>query len=566
MGIISSLLSPMEVTLASTPVSIGTPFNTNKGITSKDRVKREQLEEDYRFDPTIFNIINTCLQVSSHAGFKIKTKTSKWQVWYDKFFSEIGTIGEETTVSELVEYILQDMLMYGNSFVELIYDDETDSKVVDLHMLPEKKMDYVKTSTGEIITDKYGKSIGYTLTLPWGYESSTDGDKVPKQFEDLASVGTNQIFFLPHRVAHFKLFTYGERFYGIGLIEPAHLSSFRKRMIEEARANEIYTRGANTIIATVGNETHQATTQILSDTLKQIANFKHDRYFAFPDYVKIGTLPIDQNNAIDETLKYLTLAQATSAGIPFALANSSGEATNRQTLSNQQQILELRLEKIITKFTECFTKFILKRIAKTNEIPEIAEIKFGDIRVEEKNDKSKRIVEYAKINAIAPEELRDYIISTEDIEISEEKYQTWKKEKNKIEKPQDTKEKEPSEKDSNEKESKEQLNQKVKLSEKKTVELGGFYMPQITKVANVSNYSDKNLLDRHKILHVLFGKLEEGFAIEWTFEEIFIEHKKILEVLQDRKMEHIAPINWLDLINENFNKNEIHYIREGKNG
>ncbi|MFW6172920.1 MAG: phage portal protein family protein [Elusimicrobiota bacterium] len=437
MGFVSNLLGYQEVNLSKSAVSLGAPIGTNKGVTSKDRVKRELLEEDYRFDPVIFSIINKPLQFMMHAGFKIKTKTARWQKRYDDFFENIGQIGEETTIDELAEYILQDMLMYGNSFVELVYDAKTDSKVVDLHILPEKKMDYAKNANGEIVTDRFGRPVGYVMEMPFGYDAGKQGDQVPEQFKRQVSRDPNQIFFLPKRIAHFKLFTYGQRFYGLGLIEPAHTASYRKRMIEEARANEIYTRGANTIIASVGDENHEAGTQELTDVLNQIANFKHDRYFAFPRWVKIDTLPIDQNHAVDDTLKYLTVSQATSAGIPLSLATGNGEATNRSTLAVQQQVLEVCLEDIIRKFSSCFNKFVLRRIAKTNKIPEVAEVVWGDIRSEEKNDKAKRIQQYVKYGIIAPEEARDYVNSTEDLEIDDEKYKSWKNPKGLP--PEDTK-------------------------------------------------------------------------------------------------------------------------------
>lgn len=535
MGFVSSILGYKEVTLAASAVSVGNPFSTNKGISSRDRVKRELLEEDYRFDPVIFSIINKPLQFIMHAGFEIKTNTARWQKWYDGFFENIGMIGEETTVDELVEYIIQDMLMYGNSFVELVYDAKTDSKVIDLHVLPEKNMDYAMNNKKEIVTDIYGKPVGYILSMPMGYDASKQGDAVPKEYKGEISKGSNQIFFLPKRVAHFKLFTYGDRFYGLGLIEPAHTASFRKRMIEEARANEIYTRGANTIIASVGDENHEAGTQELTDVLNQIANFKHDRYFAFPKWVQINTLPVDQNQAVDDTLKYLTTNQATSAGIPLSLATGNGEATNRSTLAVQQQVLEVCLEDVVRKFSSCFNKFILKRIARTNQIVEIAKIKFGDVRSEEKNEKSQRLIQYVSIGSLSPEELRDYIYSTEDIEISDDKYAAWKEEKNNAPKM-------PTEKTS-----KDEIN-KESLMQKSIVELGGFYMPEVRKEFNPEKSSKQLLMEYHDNLHALWQKRSEGFQIGWTFAEIADLHQRILNQFDKLKIVHIAPINDLDKI------------------
>ena len=271
MGLIGDLISGRQVVELARSQASPSPQTLPYGIKSTDRVKREELETDYRFDPQTFNIINKQLQLILHAGFRIKTKTSRWQKWYDDFFENIGFVGDDTTKEELVEYIIQDMLMYGNSFVELVYDSK-DKKIVDLKMIPEKKMDYAKNSNKEVAVDKYGKPIGYVMNLPYGYSGRGLGDEVPQEYRTKVSIDSNQIFLLPKRIAHFKLHTYGDRFYGIGLIEPAHKSTYRKMKIEDARANEVYTRGSNTLIATVGNTDHEPTDQEISDTLDLFCN------------------------------------------------------------------------------------------------------------------------------------------------------------------------------------------------------------------------------------------------------------------------------------------------------
>lgn len=427
MGFLSSALGYSSViTLASSKMS-GRPVSTNKGARSTGRIDRKLLEEDYRYDPVTFNIINKQLQIMLHAGFLIKTTKTIYQKEYDEFFENIGDVGEETTKEELVEYILQDMLMYGNSYVELVYKNgDINNEVVDLTIISEKKMDFAKNGKKEIVVDRWGRPVGYVMKLPYGTSSRNLGDDVPKPYDKVVTRNSNEIFFLPQRIAHFKLHTYGERFYGIGLIEPSHASTTRKRKIEEARANEIYTRGANTIIAYVGDSEHDPTKQNLQDTLDNISNWKYDRYFAFPNWVKLDTIQMNDSDATDKTLDYLRVNQAASAGMPLAFATGAGEATNRATLNNQQQILELSLEFVLKKFGSAFNKYVLKRIAKSNGIKEVAKITFGNVKAEEKNDKHKRIVTAVSIGAMAPEEARAYILEVEDILPNEKAYNDFR--------------------------------------------------------------------------------------------------------------------------------------------
>jgi len=425
MGFLSDTLKGVSAVNLARGEAAGRPMGIPLGVKGTDRVKREELERDYRFDPVTFNTINKQLQLILRAGFQIKSKTARWQKWWDQFFEDIGFVGEEVTKEELIEYILQDMLMYGNAFVELIYDSK-DKKVVDLKLIPEKKMDYALNNNKEIAVDMYGKPLGYVMNLPFGYSAEGKGDPVPQEYRSKISKDSNQIFFLPKRIAHFKLHTYGERFYGIGLIEPAHKSTNRKMLLEDARTNEIYTRGANTIIATVGNEDHEPGPQEISDVLDQVSNFKHNRYFSFPYWVKLDTLPIQDSKVVDETLSYLKLNQTASSGMPMAMATGEGETANKQTLQTMHMTLELSLEQIVKKFSSAFRKYVLKRIAETNNIPEVASIDFGDIIAEEKDSKNERLMAAVRNGVLAPDEVRPYMLSAEDIEENEKAYKAFR--------------------------------------------------------------------------------------------------------------------------------------------
>lgn len=539
MGFISDTLGLTAVNLANAE-SIGRPLALPYGIKSTDRVDRRELENDYRFDPIIFNTINKQTQLIMRAGFQIKTKTARWQKFWDDFFENIGFIGEEVTKEELVEYILNDMLMYGNCFVELVYDSK-DEKIVDLTIIPEKKMDYAKNANKEVAIDEQGKPIGYVLNLPFGVSARGKGDVVPAKYKNKVSLDSNQVFMLPKRVAHFKLHTYGERFYGIGLIEPAHKSTYRKMMIEEARTNEVYTRGANTIIAKVGSVDHEPGDQEIQDTLEQIANFKHNRYFALPYWIDIQTLDVQDNSVAEKVLEHLKVNQIASTGTPMAIASCEGETANKQTLQTMNLVLELSLEHIAKKFSSQFRKWVLRPIAKTNNIPEVAEIKFGDIIAEDKNDKSNRLLAAVMKGVLAPEEVRPYILNAEDLQENPEAYKafrnTAKSNPKKIPSAPF-----PSEGD-NPEVAKEEMAQNLQA-----VELGGFHMPVISKRFDPKKLNDVDLMNKHQKLHVLWSKLEQGYTVGWSFEEIHLKHKEILKELDKRGIEHLSPINKLDLV------------------
>jgi len=556
MGFISRALGSNQVVmLASGKKSPAVPMSINYAAQDKQRIPRSVLEEDYKYDPLTFNIINKNLQLMTHAGFKIKTKTARAQKFYDEFFAGIGDVGEQVTDKELVEYILQDLLMYGNSYVELIYNKaNVDDKVLDLRVIPEKYMDYAKNSSGDIALDKTGKPLGYVMELGYGSSKKGRGDEVPKEYKNIISVEGTQIFFLPQRIAHFKLFTYGDRFYGLGLIESSHSSTFRKLKIEDARTNEIYTRGANTIIATVGDNEHEPSPQDLKQVLDNISNFKHDRYFSFPKWVKIDTLSTDDNQSVDRTLDYLRINQASTAGMPMAIITGQGETANKQTLDTQQFILELSLQCIVNKFASSFKKFILKPIAESNHVQEMADIIFGDIVAEDKTSKNDRLTSAVRNGILAPEEVRPYLLGAEGLEEDKKAYTQFREtEKAKPKKlPSAPFPEAGAEDPTGEAEApgkpKTELMAIPHESSKKAVELGGFHMPDIRRSVDYATISEYMVVRRHQVLHILWDKLKDGFTLGWTFEELYREHKRTVNRLKVLKLAHLQPINGLDTI------------------
>jgi len=281
MGLFSKYLGTETVVhlARSTSLPVGNPIGVIPSKSSP-RLDSEAIDVVYGQDSTTFNIINKQVQLIMHPGFYLKSENKSTQKKFDEFFEGIGIVGEEITFEELMEYVVKDELMYGNAFVELIYN-ETDNMIVDLRNLPSGKMDYAKDSHGRVAIDRWGKPVGYVLNLPTGTRPTNPGDPLPEEYERLVNLSSNQVFFLPKRIAHFKINAVGDKYYGIGIISPAYISTMRKIKIEEAQTNSIYTRGTYPVIATVGNETHEATTQELTDVVEQLANLKHDRYFCW---------------------------------------------------------------------------------------------------------------------------------------------------------------------------------------------------------------------------------------------------------------------------------------------
>ena len=410
----------------------GRPFtNSSDSDKSTERPSLEDIEKIIFQDPQTFGTLTRIRQLIMYPGFEIKADVKGSQSEWDSFFKNIGQIGLRMNKEEIMDAVVQDSTWYGKHWIELVYDT-TDTKIVDLKPIDAKKMDFARNSSGDVaIDDVTGEPLGYIMKL--GYGARGLGDEIPYELKRKISRGSGEVFLLPKRIALIRLFPYGNRMDSIGLVETAYQSIKRKLAIEEAQTNSIYARGTYPVIGYVGSETHEPKPQEMVDTLDSLSNMKHNRYQVFPYTTKIEALEVKQSDIVESTLQYLRHNIGASTGLPLAFAIGTGEATNRSTLATQQQVLEVTLQAIVNKITSDFKKYVLDKISEVNNIKGSAHIKWGDISVEEKNDKSNRLIASVNSGIIAPEEARKYVLKVEDLEEDQSAYKKFREPK--VEKP-----------------------------------------------------------------------------------------------------------------------------------
>ena len=353
----------------------------NKIKAMNPQVAFEELEMAFKTDAINFNAINKSVQMIMSGGFKNFIHKNKRVIEkYRKFFEEIGYVGKDTTFEELLESIFRCQMVYGNAFVELIFNEE-DTEIVDLAMIDPKKIDYAKTEDNKIILDRDGKPIGYVIKLEQG--TYAEGDEIPKDYENRIKVGSQGIFILAKRICHFKLYTIGDEFYGIGLLEAAYRSVIYKKNIEKGQANSIYARGFSPLVAFVGNERRMATPKDIEGVLEKLKRLNYQRYESFPDWVKLQAIEMNNSDLTTTALKDLRTDQIASLSAPEALVSGSGEATNRATLGDQRILWEFTLKDIIKKTISYFKKYILKALDKYNGYGGVPDIEWGELRAED---------------------------------------------------------------------------------------------------------------------------------------------------------------------------------------
>ena len=411
------------ITLDSHPNIDAKPV-TASTYTHLKRTDPKELEFTYLFDPITFNSINKLTQTITSAGYELRAESEKVENYFIGFFENIGKVGKTETYEQMISTIYQNLMIYGKHFIEIIYAEGKKvkplTKVMDLVSLDPKGMDYARDSSGKIYLDENGNPIGYVQNLPYGTNSKGKGDEIPKGIT-LQNSGSGSVIFLRReRIAHFQLYTYGDGFDGIGLIEPAYKSIVRKQNIEEAFANNLYLKG-NVVMDMVGDQEHYPTPDMITNSSEKLSKMQYNRFFSFPYWHNIKVLDVGDTQSLENAMKYYREDQTASLGLPLAFALGSGEATNRATLSNQQKFLEYTLRDVVKRVVSQIRKKLFRPISEGEGFNEVPTLIWGDIGAEDKNEKAKRLVAYTnqKIGILKPEDVRAYAIKSEELGISD---------------------------------------------------------------------------------------------------------------------------------------------------
>ena len=323
----------------------------------------------------------------------------------------------------MIPTIYQNLMIYGKHFIEIIYAEGKKikplTKVVDFLSLDPKSMDYVRDQQGKIYLNESGNPVGYVQKLPYGTSAEGKGDKPPKGVSIQNLGGGEVIFLLPKRIAHFKLYTYGDGFDSVGLIEPAYKSIVRKQNIEEAYANNLFLKG-NVVMDMVGDSEHYPTPDMITNSSEKLSQMQYNRFFAYPYWHNVKVLDVGETQSLENAMRYYREDQTASLGLPLAFALGSGEATNRATLSNQQKFLEYTLRDIVKRVVSQIRKKLFRPISISENFDEVPRLVWGDIGAEDKNEKARRLVAYTnqKVGILKPEDVREYAVKSEELILS----------------------------------------------------------------------------------------------------------------------------------------------------
>jgi len=376
------------------------------------RVEKKYLEHMYIDNPVVFNSINKTVQLIMSAGHKVIAKTPKVQAFYDDFISNIGYRGGEKYWDELLEGMFKSQTIFGDCWTEKIFNTEG-NKIVDLDAIDPKKMDYAKTGAQKISLDKFGNPIGYTQTIPF---SSQVAKRIqPPKDSNILLMGS-QIFIPPERIAHFKLYTVGDGFYGIGLIEPIYKISSSKIEMERALVNTAWRVLSPTPVAKVGDKDHEPSPNQVKNIFDKIKNMNYKYGFSFPYYNDIQFLEAKHPEKAKEQLTYWIDQEVTGMGLPRAISTGSGATTSRSILAKQIFVSKLTLKDIVTRTIRGIESKIFRHVSKLEGFKEVPRIEWGELALEELDAKVNRIIGLKKQELITSDEnLENYLRKLENL-------------------------------------------------------------------------------------------------------------------------------------------------------
>jgi len=379
-------------------------------ITTKEtpqivRVDKKELEQEYLSNSIAFNAINKTVQIIMSADYRIKGDEDDVSIVND-FLDSVGDKGGESEWDFLLRQIFKHQMIYGCAWNENIHNTKGD-KLIDLDLIDPKRMDYAKDENNNIVLDNIGNPIGYVQSVSWG-------SVFPKKFNppQNISVDENQLFIPSDYVTHYKLYTIGDSFYGIGLLEPSHSIAKYRMNIEKGFASSVQRVANPKLKIKIGDPMHEPTTDQVRKSMEQLKNANLKSVIGTPYWSDVSILEPTHIAQMTEPLKYYMDVEVSSYMVPKAFALGSGESTNRATLSRQEYMLKLGLKEVIAQTTRTIEKNIFGLMKKYGQIDSIPKIEWGEIVLEELDSKSKRLIGYAKAGLITPDkklesELRD---------------------------------------------------------------------------------------------------------------------------------------------------------------
>lgn len=359
-----------------------------------DRIAFEDLETIYFDHPIGFRGVNHLITETMSAGYSIASDDEKAKKRIEDWIAEL-----EKPFDETLEKIMQQLLVGGNCFIELIMN-ATKSKVFDIALMDPNSIDYLRheTDLNKILRDPKTK-------LPMGYKQKDHS-------------GWEEKVFPYEDVAHFGLHKISNSLIAVGLIEPTFSTFERLRKIEDSLAEAIYRHGFSNWEVVCGDMEHPPSAEDI-DIGKQMG----DDIVAGQDVLVHG--PMQNMNRhepskikeMSASLDYYLHLICAGFGIDKQTLLGSGEGANKATQRELGTTKEKHVRALQNSLSSNFQNLIFAVVLKKNYNQEAdVWIEWGELRPEDKTLKVDRLTKLMQAGLLTyTEDLEELIRESEGL-------------------------------------------------------------------------------------------------------------------------------------------------------
>lgn len=296
----------------------GKLYSTSKKrskITEEAPTRREieKLEKLYYMEPLLFSGINMYVSYVAAADYDLIGKDTKALTLIEKFI-------EDSDFDDKLLKIMQDLLIYGNAFVELLWNMKGD-EIVDIGIIDPKSMKFIKNKEGKVLTKDDGKPVGYVQKV-----TAVQTDVLERILRDEGIPLTDAQYssgipFKAEDIAHLRYHTLGDTMMGVGLVEPMYDTVYVKLQVEEDLGAVISKIATPTYHTKIGmKEVHDPDPEEIRDFSRDtMAKIEDIKEVTTPYYYDITTIGVERIDRLQGYLQYFTEQICSGLGIPHSL-------------------------------------------------------------------------------------------------------------------------------------------------------------------------------------------------------------------------------------------------------
>jgi hypothetical protein len=378
-----------------------------------ERKKMEDLEKLYYMEPLLFAGVNFYVNQAVSAGLEVEAQDKKVEAYVRDWIERVNLVDK-------LEKVMQDMCIYGNAFLELVWDRKR-TEIVDLAIIDPKSIDFIRDRDNLPLVDAIGRPVGYIQKVP---EEKPEYRQLLQDIVTAKGVSMEQVSFevtgIPFAaedLAHFRLYILSDTLMGVGLIEPLYDTVILKLQVEEALGHGLQKSGFPLFVAKLGKEgIHEPTeAEIKTFEEKVMSQIDEARDLVVPYYYDIDILGVSKIEKLKEYLDYFVDLIASGLSIPHSIL-LRGERIGSTVADVQADNAERKLKAFQAKLISITREQILEPLIRAAGFKEVPRLRFKPTSSIFMRRKADRLGILARAGLLTPDrDLEAYIRSLEDL-------------------------------------------------------------------------------------------------------------------------------------------------------